>query len=143
MRSGFLTACRVNRRGENVCGEIVRAGECASALGACGSIGDWNPITLRENLVKIGPKVVTPVKYVIFQLAEGAAPRKPLRGNLGADRPTTSGVCPGMRFAEMGRAARISSLCVLGPLTEPISKDEQRGTILYAGLRATRQAYRP
>ena len=98
---------------------------------------------MRENLVKIGPKVVTPVKYVIFQLAEGAAPRKPLRGNLGADRPTTSGVCPGMRFAEMGRAARISSLCVLGPLNEPISKDEQRGTILYAGLRATRQAYRP
>jgi hypothetical protein len=32
--------------------------------------------TLREKLVKIGAKVVTHAKYVIFQLAEVAVPRQ-------------------------------------------------------------------
>jgi hypothetical protein len=40
------------------------------------SIRSWNLTTLREKLVKIGAKVVAHSKYVIFQLAEGAAPRK-------------------------------------------------------------------
>jgi hypothetical protein len=35
----------------------------------------WNLTTLREKLVKIGAKVVTHAKYVIFQLAEVAMPR--------------------------------------------------------------------
>jgi hypothetical protein len=40
------------------------------------SIRGWNLTTLREKLVKIGAKVVTHAKYVIFQLAEVAVPRK-------------------------------------------------------------------
>jgi hypothetical protein len=32
---------------------------------------------LREKLVKIGAKVVTHAKYVVFQLAEIAVPRQP------------------------------------------------------------------
>jgi hypothetical protein len=40
------------------------------------SIRSWNLTTLREKLVKIGAKVVTHSKYVIFQLAEVAVPRK-------------------------------------------------------------------
>ena len=40
------------------------------------SIRSWNLTTLREKLVKIGAKVVTHAKYVIFQLAEVAVPRK-------------------------------------------------------------------
>jgi hypothetical protein len=33
--------------------------------------------TVREKLVKIGAKVVTHAKYVVFLLAEVAVPRKP------------------------------------------------------------------
>ena len=40
------------------------------------SIRSWNLTTLREKLVKIGAKVVAHSKYVIFQLAEVAVPRK-------------------------------------------------------------------
>lgn len=32
--------------------------------------------TLREKLIKIGAKVVTHARYVIFQMAEVAVPRK-------------------------------------------------------------------
>ena len=40
------------------------------------SIRNWNLTTLREKLVKIGAKVVSHSKYVIFQLAEVAVPRQ-------------------------------------------------------------------
>ena len=40
------------------------------------SIRSWNLTNLREKLVKIGAKVVAHAKYVIFQLAEVAVPRK-------------------------------------------------------------------
>jgi hypothetical protein len=40
------------------------------------SIRRWNLTTLREKLVKIGAKVVTHSKYVLFQLAEVAVPRQ-------------------------------------------------------------------
>jgi hypothetical protein len=40
------------------------------------SIRSWNLTTLRERLVKIGAKVVTHARYVIFQLAEVAVPRQ-------------------------------------------------------------------
>ena len=36
----------------------------------------WTLTTLREKLIKIGAKVVAHAKYVTFQLAEVAAPRK-------------------------------------------------------------------
>ena len=36
----------------------------------------WTLTTLREKLIKIGAKVVSHSKYVIFQLAEVAAPHK-------------------------------------------------------------------
>jgi hypothetical protein len=39
-------------------------------------IQGWTLTTLREKLVKIGAKVVTHAKYVIFQLAEVAVPRQ-------------------------------------------------------------------
>ena len=40
------------------------------------SIRSWALTTLREKLVKIGAKVVTHAKYVVFQLAEVAVPRQ-------------------------------------------------------------------
>jgi hypothetical protein len=40
------------------------------------SVRHWSLTTLREKLVKIGAKVVRHSRYVIFQLAEVAVPRK-------------------------------------------------------------------
>ena len=40
------------------------------------SIKGWTLTTLREKLIKIGAKVVTHAKYVVFQLAEVAVPRQ-------------------------------------------------------------------
>ena len=40
------------------------------------SIRSSNLTTLREKLVKIGAKVVTHARYVVFQLAEVAVPRQ-------------------------------------------------------------------
>jgi len=39
------------------------------------SIRSWNLTARREKLIKIGAKVVTHAKYVVFQLAEVAVPR--------------------------------------------------------------------
>ena len=39
------------------------------------SVKHWSLTTLREKLVKIGAKVVTHARYVIFQMAEVAVPR--------------------------------------------------------------------
>ena len=36
----------------------------------------WSLTTLREKLIKIGPKVVHHARYVIFQMAEVAVPRR-------------------------------------------------------------------
>jgi Transposase DDE domain group 1 len=38
-------------------------------------IRGWTLTTLREKVVKIGAKVVTHAKYVMFQLAKVAVPR--------------------------------------------------------------------
>ena len=39
------------------------------------SVKHWSLTTLREKLIKIGAKVVTHSRYVIFQMAEVAVPR--------------------------------------------------------------------
>ncbi len=40
------------------------------------SVKHWSLTTLREKLIKIGAKVVSHARYVIFQMAEVAVPRK-------------------------------------------------------------------
>jgi hypothetical protein len=40
------------------------------------AVKHWSLTTLREKLVKIGAEVVTHARYVIFQMAEVAIPRK-------------------------------------------------------------------
>jgi hypothetical protein len=39
-------------------------------------IQGWTLTTLREKLIKIGAKVVSNSKYILFQLAEVAVPRQ-------------------------------------------------------------------
>ena len=43
------------------------------------SAKQWSLTTLREKLVKIGAKVVTHARYVTFQMAEVAIPRRLFR----------------------------------------------------------------
>jgi len=43
------------------------------------SVKHWSLTTLREKLIKIGAKVVTHSRYVIFQMAEVAVPKQLLR----------------------------------------------------------------
>ena len=38
-------------------------------------IKDWSLTSLREKLIKIGAKVVSHGRYVVFQMAEAAIPR--------------------------------------------------------------------
>ena len=45
-------------------------------------IKGWTLTTLREKLVKIGAKVVSHAKYIVFQLAEVAVPRQMFAGIL-------------------------------------------------------------
>jgi hypothetical protein len=40
------------------------------------SISEWSLTTLREKLIKIGAKVVSHCRYVAFQMAGVAIPRK-------------------------------------------------------------------
>lgn len=42
----------------------------------------WSLTTLREKLIKIGAKVVTHARYVIFLLAEVAVPKRLFRAIL-------------------------------------------------------------
>src|SRR5262249_3444713 len=46
-------------------------------------IKSWTLTTLREKLIKIGAKVVAHAKYITFQLAGVAVPRKRFAGTLG------------------------------------------------------------
>ena len=41
------------------------------------AVAHWSLTSLREKLVKIGAKIVTHARYVIFQMAEVAVPRDP------------------------------------------------------------------
>ena len=48
----------------------------ALALALPKPVKGWTLTTLREKLVKIGAKVVSHAKYIVFQLAEVAVPHK-------------------------------------------------------------------
>ena len=39
------------------------------------TVEQWSLTTLRENLVKIGAKIVRHGRYIVFQMAEVAIPR--------------------------------------------------------------------
>ena len=46
------------------------------------SVKHWSLTTLREKLIKIGAKVITHARYVIFQMAEVAVPKQLFRAIL-------------------------------------------------------------
>src|SRR2546426_7952229 len=47
-----------------------------------GEVERWSLTTLREKVVKIGAKVVTHGRYLVFQMAEVAVPRALFQGIL-------------------------------------------------------------
>jgi len=47
-----------------------------------GSVKHWSMTTPREKLIKIGAKVVSTARYVVFQMAEVAVPRNLFRAIL-------------------------------------------------------------
>ena len=51
-------------------------------LALSGSVKHWSLTTLREKLIKIGAKVVTHSRYIIFQMAEVAVPKRLFRAIL-------------------------------------------------------------
>jgi hypothetical protein len=51
-------------------------GNFLRTLAAPEAIAEWSLTSLREKLIKIGAKVVTHGRYVTFQMAEIAIPRK-------------------------------------------------------------------
>jgi hypothetical protein len=48
------------------------------------AVRHWTLTTLREKLIKIGPKVVRHARQVVFQMAEVTVPRKLFRDILRA-----------------------------------------------------------
>ena len=58
----------------------------------------WSLTSLREKLIKIGAKVVSHGRYVIFQMAEVAVSRHPV-----ADRSAAGTACAGMTSASQVR----------------------------------------
>jgi hypothetical protein len=67
------------------------------------AVKHWSLTTLREKLVKIGAKVVTHARYVIFQMAEVAIPRKLFAAILERIRRLRR---PAVGVAPSGRASR-------------------------------------
>ena len=59
-------------------------------------IKDWSLTSLKEKLIKIGAKVVSHGRYVIFQMAEVAIPRQMFQENPGSTLLTV-GVSPRRR----------------------------------------------
>jgi hypothetical protein len=86
------------------------------------SIRSWTLTTLREKLVKIGAKVVSHSKYVIFQLAEVAVPRQLFAAILGRIGRLRLACASGQRARRLTkrseRRPRASEVPRLGPFRE-------------------------
>jgi hypothetical protein len=57
-------------------------GNFLRALATAEPIKDWSLTSLKEKLIKIGAKVVSHGRYVVFQMAEVAIPRQMFQGIL-------------------------------------------------------------
>ena len=68
-------------------------------------IKDWSLTSLKEKLIKIGAKVVSHGRYVAFQMAELAIPRKMSQEIFASDRGTTTAAATNARVRR--RSSRI------------------------------------
>ena len=60
----------------NPTGESDSDGNFLRTLATPEPIKDWSLTSLKEKLIKIGAKVVSHGRYVVFQMAEVAIPRQ-------------------------------------------------------------------
>ena len=76
----------------------------------------WSLTSLREKLIKIGAKVVSHGRYVTFQMAEVAVPRRDVRRHPVADRPAAGTARAGMRGQreQMRQATRVEECADAG-----------------------------
>ena len=88
-------------------------------------IRGWTLTTLREKFVKIGAKVVRHSKYVLFQLAEVAVPRKLFSRVLGRIARLCA-TCLGLRLGRSGNRVRKPSPGVRGAQRGAISRSTWR-----------------
>jgi hypothetical protein len=51
----------------------------ARTLALPNAVAHWSLTSMREKLIKIGAKIVTHARYIIFQMAEVAVPRELFR----------------------------------------------------------------
>jgi hypothetical protein len=65
-----LNACRLSNAGHRVRGSVEHRRHPKP------SIKDWSLTSLKEKLIKIGAKVVSHGRYVVFQMAGVAIPRQ-------------------------------------------------------------------
>jgi hypothetical protein len=84
----------------------------------------WSLTTLREKLIKIGAKVVAHSRYVIFQMAEVAVPKRLFQAIL--DRIRQLGFrkrCPGerRRRESLGLGTAAGNVCQYRPESRPWS----------------------
>lgn len=101
--------CHAARSPPTPCGSSLMRSPTISAIFCARSqlrsrSRDWSLTSLKEKLIKIVAKVVHHGRYVAFQMAEVAIPRKNAQGDFAADRETTAaasacvrGVCPNVR----------------------------------------------
>ena len=71
----------------------------------------WSLTSLREKLIKIGAKVVSHGRYVIFQMAEVAVPQQMFPGHPVADRPAAGTARPCMRGAAHQTRPTVGEVC--------------------------------
>src|SRR5262249_12781447 len=104
-------------------------------------IQGWTLTALREKLIKIGAKVVSHSKYVMFQLAEVAVPRElfaRLLTRIGRLRLACASGCGSLRPGNRSERRRRASVVCLGDRT---SEDMRGKSVWRAGLRPRRSGY--
>jgi hypothetical protein len=92
-------------------------GNFPRALATPEPIEEWSLTTLKEKLIKIGAKVVSHGRYVVFQMAEVATPRDlfadilRMIAELRRAASTIARSCSGSTFSPARRALRASIRC--------------------------------
>jgi hypothetical protein len=66
---------------EHFAGRLLHLGKIEGAV-TPQPIKDWSLTTLKEKLIKIGAKIVSHGRYIVFQMAEVAIPRNLFAGIL-------------------------------------------------------------
>jgi hypothetical protein len=104
-------------------------------------IQGWTLTTPREKLIKIGAKVVAHARYITFQLAEVAVPRK-LFARILERIARLSLACALVEVGRPDKRVREPSPGVRGAPCRPIAADAPKRCISWGGFRPRRGGQR-